>query len=508
MKGIIYIASLLLLPICSFAQRITFSETQKEDSRDINFDVVGKMNNNIMVFKNAKWKYAVSVYSAEDMSLKEKVELDFIPDKAFNVDYIAYPDYFYFIYQYQKKSIVYCMAAKMDNNGHLVDKPIQLDTTHVGLMGDNKIYSTINSDDKKRIMIFKIQKKNEQFNFVTLLLDNKLQQIHKSRLLMDYNEHDDALSDFLLDNEGNFVFSKGEKTGSRSNVSKLYLYTKASMQDTFAFKKIKLNGLYIDEIKMKIDNVNKRYLINSLYYSEHRGNIDGIFCSIFDTRADSVIANVFTRLDDSVKEIAKAKGNTKLALNDFFIRNILLKKDGSFLLVAEDFSSQTNGNNNGWNRWDYLYGSPYYMSPYNYYYYNPSYYGYYRPYSGFNGNNQSTRYYYDNVLLLDMSKDGNVVKDNIINKEQYADDNDNYLSFSTFITESEIHFLFNVIERKDKLLTDNTITADGSIKRNPTLRSIDRGYEFMPKLSKQVGARQVIIPCTFRNQICFAKIDF
>jgi hypothetical protein len=107
-----------------------------------------------------------------------------------------------------------------------------------------------------------------------------------------------------------------------------------------------------------------------------------------------------------------------------------------------------------------------------------------------------------------MSKDGNVVKDNIINKEQYADDNDNYLSFSTFITESEIHFLFNVIERKDKLLTDNTITADGSIKRNPTLRSIDRGYEFMPKLSKQVGARQVIIPCTFRNQICFAKIDF
>ena len=160
----------------------------------------------------------------------------------------------------------------------------------------------------------------------------------------------------------------------------------------------------------------------------------------------------------------------------------------------------------GWNRWDYLYGSPF-MSPYNYYYYNPSYWGYYRPFNGFN-NNQSTRYYYDNILLLEISKDGNVVRDNIINKEQYADDNDNFLSFSTFITESQIHFLFNIMEKKAKLLTDNTLTATGAIKRNPTLRSIDRGYEFMPKLARQVGARQIIIPCTLRNQICFAKVDF
>ncbi len=506
MKGITYICCLLLLPISSFAQRITFSETQKEDGRDINFDIIGKMNNNIMVFKNAKWKYAVSVYNADDMLLKEKVDMDFIPDKAFNVDYITFADNFYFIYQYQKKSVVYCMAAKIDNNGHLIDKPIQLDTTHVGLMGDNKIYSTVNSEDKKRIMIFKIQKKNEQFYFTTLLFDNNLQQLHRSRLLMDFNDRDDVFSDFLLDNEGNFIFSRGIKQGSRSNISLVYLYSKKPVDDTFSIRKLNLNGLFIDDIKMKIDNVNKRYLFNSLYYTERRGNIDGIFVSIWDANGDSAYANVFTRLDESVKEIAKTKGNLKLALNDFFIRSVLLKKDGSYLLVAEDFSTQPGNNNAGWNRWDYLYGSPF-MSPYNYYYNNPSYWGFYRPFNNFN-NNQSTRYYYDNILLLEISKDGNVVRDNIINKEQYADDNDNFLSFSTFITESNIHFLFNIMEKKAKLLTDNTLTATGAIKRNPTLRSIDRGYEFMPKLARQVGARQIIIPCTFRNQICFAKVDF
>ncbi|MEO6731991.1 MAG: hypothetical protein ABIN01_12305 [Ferruginibacter sp.] len=504
MKGILYITYLLLLPLLTFAQRITYSEAQREDNRDINFDIIGKLKNNIIVFKNARWKYAVSVYNADDMALKEKVDLDFIPDKAFNVDYIQYLEHFYLVYQYQRKGVVYCMGAKINFEGHLVDQPIQLDTTHVGLMGDNKIYSTINSEDKKQVMIFKIQKKNDQFNFATILFDNHLQVIHKSRLVTDYDDRNEVYSDFLLDNDGNFVFAKGVKSNSRSNLSSLYLVTKAARADTFSIKKIDLDEKFIDEVKIKIDNVNKRYLLNSFYFAERRGNIEGIFCSIWDVKGDTTYAKVFTKLDDSTRDIARAKGNLKLALNNFFIRNILLKKDGSYLIAAEDHSSQTTGNM-GWNRWDYLYGSPF-LSPYDYYYYNPSFGGFYRPYSRFG--NQSTRYYYDNILLLDIAKNGDVRWNKIINKEQYADDSDNYLSFSTFITESEIHFLFNIIEKRDKLLTDHTITSNGSMKRNPTIRSIDRGYEFMPKLSRQIGARQIVVPCSFRNQICFAKIDF
>lgn len=497
---------MLAIPTLSFAQRIIYSEPLREDNRDINFDIIGKMNNNIIVFKNARWRYALTVYNAEDMSLKERIDLDFIPEKAFNVDFIQYPDNFYFVYQYQRRGIVYCMGAKMDNNGHIVGEPIQLDTTHIGVLGDNKIYSTINSEDKKKIMIFKIQKRDEQFHFATILLDVNLQPVYRSRLSMDYDDRNDVFSDFMLDNEGNFIFSKALKSSNRSAISALYLVTKGATQDTFSTKKIPLAEFFIDEVKMKVDNVNKRYLLNSFYYTEKRGNIDGIFCSIWDIRGDSSYSNVFTRLDDSIRNFAKSKGNLKLALNDYFIRNILLKKDGSYLIAAEDYSSQTSGNNMGWNRWNYLYGSPF-ISPYDYYYYSPAYGGYYRPYSRFN-NAQSTRYYYDNILLLDVSKNGMVQWSKIINKEQYGDDNDNYLSFSTFITESEIHFLFNLLEKRDKLLTDNTLTANGVIKRNPTIKSIDRSYEYMPKLSRQVGARQLIIPCTFRNQICFAKVDF
>ena len=507
MKGIaLNMCLLFLLPVLSFAQKISYSDVLKENSRDMDFEIIGKVSGNILVFKNQSSRYAVSIYQGE-MNLKEKVDLDFIPAKAYNVDFVVYPDFFYLIYQYQKRGVVYCMAAKIDGNVKKINEPILLDTTQVGVFGDNKIYSVIVSEDKLKIMVFKIQKKDERFNFVTLLYDNQLQVIHKTRQALDYNDRKDIYSDFLVDNDGNFVFTKSIKSGNRDDIGTLDLITKAPLLDTFSIKIIPLNKLYIDEVKVKVDNVNKRYVLNSFYYTERRGNIAGIYTSIWDVKGDTAFANIFSPLPDSLRSIAKEKGGLKYAFNDYFIRNIVLKKDGGYLLVAEDFSTQSSGNtNNQWNRWDYLYNSPF-SNPYYYNYYSPYYGGYYRPYNNFNNYN-STRYYYYNVLVLSINNKGVTEWNNIIHKEQTSDNTDNFLSYTTFNTGVGIHFLFNNSDKRNPLLIDNVITADGTLTRNPSLKSYEKGYDFMIRFAKQTGARQLIVPCSYRQQICFAKIDF
>jgi hypothetical protein len=68
--------------------------------------------------------------------------------------------------------------------------------------------------------------------------------------------------------------------------------------------------------------------------------------------------------------------------------------------------------------------------------------------------------------------------------------------------------LFNNLEKRANLLNDFSVKPDGNITRNPTLKNLDRGYELMPKFAKQVSARQVIIPCVYRNYICFAKLEY
>lgn len=494
----------ILLPVIGICQKVTYSDFDQEDNRDINFEIIGKMNGNFLVYKNIRWRHKISIFS-DSMKIKETVKLDFVPEKTFNVDFVIYPTHFYMIYQYQKRNTLYCMGVKMDADGKKVGEPVQLDTTQISVLADNKIYTTIASEDKQKIMVFKIHKKNDNFSLVTLLFNSNLKLTAKTRLALDYDDRRDNFNNFLVDNDGNFVFTKDSKNGYRDNSNSLSLVIKKPELDTLTFNTIDLEKNYVDEIKLKADNLNKRYIINCFFYKKNRGNIDGLFTAIWDKENAKPFAQVFTVLGDSLRYDAKTSGQLRYALEDYFIRQIIVKKDGGFLLTAEDFSSQaSNNNNNSWNRWDYL--NNYYYTPGSSYYYNP-YTGYYRPLSSF-GNNQTTKYYYANIAILSVDKMGQLEWYKVIPKNQSDDGNDNYLSFSTMNRGGEVHFLFNNDKNRNQIIANQSISPTGQLTRNATLKSQEKGYEFMTRLSKQVGANQLIVPCTYRGYICFAKVEF
>jgi hypothetical protein len=492
------------------AQKITYADPVREDSKDINFEVIGKIKGNILIFKNVRWKYAISVYD-DNMQLKEKVPMDFMPDKTFNVNYVYSGDQIFMIYQYQKRGIVYCMSATLNQDAQLVGEPVQIDTTDIGTVGDNNIYSTISSEDRKRIMVFKIHKKNTKLHIGTLLFNNQMKLDHRTRFTMDFNERKEIFSDFLIDNDGNLVFTRSSRINNRDNFSAIEMMVKSTFSDTLKISKFNTTDIYTDDVKLKIDNFNKKYIANSFFYSERRGNINGVYTVIWNALTNAADVQVLNPFTDSLRAVAKSTGSYKFAFNDFFIKNIIVKKDGGFLLAAEDFTSQVSGGNN-WNRWDYLYNSPF-VSPFNSFYYNPYYFGYndwggfYRPFNSFNSV-QNTRYYYDNVVIISISKTGETLWSTVIQKQQYYDNNDNYLSYCTMNMGGEIHFLFNMLDKRDKFLSDQAVDASGIVQRNPTIKSYLKGYEFMPRFAKQIGTRQIIVPCTYRSQISFAKIDF
>ena len=499
----IYLFLLLLLfiaPLPLFAQTVSISDFDREDNRDMNFEIIGKINSNILVYKNIRSSHKINIFD-KDMNTLETVRLDFIPDRTFNIDFITYSDHFYMIYQYQKGSILYCMGVNMNAKAQKISEPVELDTTRIPVMSDNKIYSTIYSEDRQKIMIFKIQTRYQKFNMQTLLFDNNMKLINKNRHVIEYNDRKESYDNFLVANDGSFVFTYAKQSGNRDNSNTLGLVIKSPLQNSFTYKDIDLNEKYIDEVKLKIDNRNNRYLINTFYYKKNRGNIEGLFTYIWDNASQKTYTSVFTVLYDSLRAEAKSSGMLRFALDEFFIKQIIVKGDGGFILAAEDFTKDTRGNNN-FNRYDYLY-NPYSLNSGSYYY-NP-YTGYYRPLNSYS--NQSTRYYFENILVLSISKTGQLEWSRVIHKSQFDDNEENFMSFSTVTSGSEIHFLFND-DRKYQVVSDQSLSADGTIKRYPTLKSDQKGYEFMPSLSKQVGANQIIIPVAYRNNICFAKVDF
>ena len=223
---------------------------------------------------------------------------------------------------------------------------------------------------------------------------------------------------------------------------------------------------------------------------------------MWDNNTSKEYLNTNLTFSDDFREDAKNNGSLKEALNDYYLRNIVIKKDGGFLLAAESvFTSNTS--NDIYNRWD-GFGTPY--SGFN----NYSVYGmggmYNNPFA--RSFNNVTRYYAQNIIMLSVDTNGKLNWSNVIRKTQQDDNADNFISYSTLNSGDKVHFIFNIQEQRENIITDQSITPDGQIIRNPTLRRLDNGYDFMPRLGKQTGIRQIVIPCLYKNYICFAKIDF
>ena len=487
----------------SIGQRIVYSEPEKDDSRRMNFEIIGKISGNFLVYKGNRNQHHIVAYD-NDMEQVAKEELDYIPeDRIINIDFFPYNDFSYMIFQYQKKNVVYCDAVKVNGMGKKISDVIPLDTTHIGFNANNKIYSAITSEDKSKLMLFKINSKNRsKFIVTTRLFNNNLEQINRSRFLMPMEEHNDYLDEFHIDNDGDMVFAKVNRNSNETIISSSLLW-KPAESDTLMNIVIPQDDRYLDDIHIKVDNVNKRYFLSSFYYKQKRGNVEGFYFYVWDKQTKYPAMQNSLVLSDELRKEAKGDANIKMAFNDYFIRNVIVKRDGGFIINAEAYYTTSRFRN--WNRWNYLYGMPY--NSYDYYTsYSPMYNTWW--WRNRYDNSQAVRHHADNLTILSFDKHGSLQWSSVIHKEQFDDEGDDRISFTLANTGSQIHYIFNMDEKRTLLLNDYTLSPGGQVSHNPTLKNLDRGYEFMPKYGKQVSSYQVILPCFYRNYICFAKLEF
>lgn len=498
------IGCFFLLPFVGFSQKITYSEIDRSDVKNLNFDIIGKVNDNLLIYKSVRDNNRIAVYDAS-MKIVATVNPDFLPNKLLGVDFLNYRSFAYVLYQYQTKHIVYLMAAKIDGNGKLMEEPVKLDTTSISYNSKSNLYSIVASENREKFLAFKINSKDPRNFIVTTLLFNKDLQ------LQNYSEFDvpmiqgEFLSEFNIDNDGNLVFTRSLRSSQNSNINELTLFTKESMEDTLSTHVLNMGAFQLDNIKLKIDNINNRLLLTSFYAKSKRGNIEGIYCLLFDTKRDSIHLVTATPFSDEIRNEAKSEGNLRSVFNDFFLENILFKKDGGFALVSESLYTSTRGVYN--NRWDY-YNYPFSSYP-NYYLFNsPLYNSYYYPWGRWGGYNTANRYFADNIAIMTFDSSANLEWVSVIHKSQYDDYTDNFIGYGTFNAGGVIHFLYNQMVKRTSILTDQTLSPDGQIKQTPTLHNLNRDYQFMARYAKQVSGNELIIPCQYRNFVCFAKIEF
>ena len=501
-RYIVQIFALLLCGTVATAQKVTYSEPERDDYKSTEFEIIGKISGNILVYKADRGDYHISVYD-NGMQLKDRVKLDFLPKKLISVDFVNYGDKAYMLYQFQRKDAVYSFCGTVNSMGVFETAPIMVDSTRIGNFSkDNKVYSVEVSEDKSRILVYKInQDKEDNHVFYTFLYDSAFNLVNNSRVSLPMETKRHFLSNFHLNNDGDLIFTKLERTANRDYITSGKIVIKRAVVDDFEYQEFESKGLLLDEVKVKLDNLDKQALVTAFYYKQKRGNVEGLYLFRLDYAQRQRLFEKLVAFSPELKQSARGESSTSAAFNDYFIRKVINTKDGGFLLTAEAY--YTTSRTQPWNRWNYMYGgyggySPYYYSPYSPYYYNP--YGW--------NDAQGTRYHYDNVAILSFDAKGELQYSNFVHKSQFDDGADLYLSYMLVNVGSELHFLFNELDRRQYVLSENTIGPDGKVNRMPTLRNLDKGFTWMPRYGKQISGRTVLIPCIYRNYICFAKIDF
>ncbi|MCE2824370.1 MAG: hypothetical protein LW718_03080, partial [Sediminibacterium sp.] len=300
-----------LLPFALKAQQITYSEPDKDDPRSYSFEVLGKIGGKILVYKNYRESHTLSVFDPE-MKLLGKQQLN-MPDRLMQTDFLAYANHFYMLYQFQRKNTVYCMVVKMDSDGNLLSEPIGLDSTlDASSIGSNRLYSLVVSEDKKKIMIFKINSHNEKSHVLTTcLFDQNFSLIRKSSIALPMPQRNDFLAEFALDNDGDLICVRASGTSQNDNINKVSLITKKANYDEAHISDLAVKGIYLDDIHIKVDNLNKHYLITSFFGKQRRGNVEGIYFTLWDKALDKELLNASTYFSEEFKEDAKGQNGTK-----------------------------------------------------------------------------------------------------------------------------------------------------------------------------------------------------
>jgi hypothetical protein len=508
MKNITIVFLFLLVCLDSLSQKIFYAQAERGNAQNLAFEIIGKFNQSYLIYKNVKSNHFITIYDAE-MNVKKEVALGFIHDRLIDLSCFPVSDGAIFIYQYQLKNTVLCVGAKVNTEGALMGDPVAIDTAIItNYANDKKKFTYFISDDKKRLVVLKTQNPyRNEFNFIARHLNAALevQRTHSFSYIIDSEK--ETIGDFALDNAGNFLFVHIPRAPQRDLGSTVNLCILSSSEDSLSIFPLRLGKVFPDEVRIKIDNYNRRYILTSFYAHSRRGSIQGLIYLNFSRDSMRLLQQRFFEFTDELKNVAKGDNSMNAAFDDYYLKQFLIKKDGSIIVTAE--ASYTNNRNANSNRWDYPYSWGWGMGS--------GFFGWGSPFSpwgwgmpgGWNNiNNPSVRYYSDNVVLFSIDKDAGMEWNNVMNKTQFDDDSDDLLSYQTMNTGKEIVFLYNEWAKRAPMLTAQILSAEGKLDRQQPLRNMDKGYEFVIRRGKQVGAREMIVPAFFRNSVSFARLEF
>jgi hypothetical protein len=467
------------------AQDIFYSKEQKFTLQNADFNVVGWSGDRLYTYRASKEGYYLDAFN-DSMRLLATVALDFFPKKIYETQFVANDNGIIVLYQAVQNNRVVQYAARLDNRARMMQKPIALDSVKMGWMAESKqYYSSAISPDKSKIMIYRVSsRKNKRITLNTILFDNNLKVLANGNPFIDGN-NDLVVDQALLSNDGTLYLGASPDDNYKRFSNDAWVFKLSTNGQQFNVFPLPLAGKFMSKMYLRINDVTNDLYLAAFYASGKTDNMEGVVYGVLSA-ADTAFS-IFKQIpfDDDLRNSADSR-NKKKAFDDFDVRKLIVKNDGGFILVAEDYLITTR---------TYGYGSGL---------------GYYNYYNTGGYNNTTVReYHYGDVMILNYDKDGNRKWQNFIRKDQNSqDDAGLFSSFALLNSGASLVFLYNDYTSSKSTLSLAAVDIDGNLQMKRMNTGRMTNADWLPRSAKQTDSRELLVPVLRKDNISFARVAF
>lgn len=474
----------LLLSCLSFqlaAQNVLYSEFQKIDFRNADYSIVGKVSGLVYTYRATGGEHFLDAWD-DSMQLRATVILDFMPAKVFNPTFVAYPDKMIVLFQSNEGGRIAQQAALLDGAGRLQGKVLKVDEAKASFFGSRGDYFSVAvADNKRRMAIYDASVKGAHLHLRCTILDDSLHRLHRAET--DYSaENNLSLLPAILDNEGDFFQPVVTALGSKDYADGVWLLRLPAGENRLKVAELPLAGKYAAGLYLRADNISRCIYAAGFFSDKKAGNFDGVLMAQFSLDSNRFVQARRLPFDAALRAAAGARKSQR-AFNDFLTRQLVVRNDGGFVLIAEDYYMSVRSG----------------LSPYGYYT---------SAYAPFMGAQNVREYHYGDVMALCYDGSGNPLWHAFVRKDQYSQEDAGAFSSYAFVnTGGALGFLFNDFDSRNSRITLGTIESDGRVEMQPLNVGLIRA-DWQPRAGKQVASRTLIVPCLSRRQLSFAKVVF
>lgn len=488
----LWLVLLLLLPFVAVGQDFTISwGEEKVYSKIPARQLIGRDNSGFYILRYQRAddrtmqidKYSYNQYSQVKSFTIEMPGIgrkSAVFEKIFLLD-----DHFVLLTSHYENSedINYAFASLINKNGEVIKPAIEVDRIEKVESKKNTGWFEFRlSPDSTYLLAFHNtpfeRLSNERFSI--RLFDDELNLIWSNKFQLPYEDQVFEVSNFVLDNQQN-VYMVCALYGND------YMRSDQSINKRYSMLHYNHHQKKLTEFEINVDDkwfhsarfqivADTSLIVAGFYANSGQGNIAGTYYLNFNTQTDELESSGFEALPREILAAIGASGDFSISSGEQMIslRNLLIKSDGSAVLVAEKEYVNTST----------------YIDPYTGQYIT------------------NYHYHFDDALFVGLNTSGAIDFATILPKSQSStNDHGPYSSIAVNLHKDDVYVLYNDnpanVTSASELRTLNNfsksvamlahIDSKGNLSREPLFSIKDFGGILKPKFSsEQAQSRQVI----------------